>query len=221
MSTPVSSEAPRSSPVADFIRRTLDLLIAGVGLILLALPMGLVAWRIRRGSPGPAIFRQVRAGRGTKPFTLLKFRTMRADVDPFGPSPHAGDDPRLTPIGRWLREHSLDELPQLWNVFRGDMTLVGPRPLYLEQAREWNERQRLRLLVKPGLTGLAQVRGRGSLTIEGKLELDVQYVLQRSLGFDLAILGRTLLGLWRGGDIYEVRYSNTEEHRQSQNDGEG
>ncbi len=149
-----------------------------------------------------------------RPFTLLKFRTMRTDADPFGASPHGADDPRLTRFGLWLREWSFDELPQLWNVLRGDMALVGPRPLYVEQAREWNERQRLRLCVKPGLTGLAQISGRGGLTIEEKLELDVQYVLSRSLVNDASILARTLFGWRRGGGIYESRYSKDEEIRQ-------
>lgn len=206
-------EIARASPGAEALRRLVDVVAASIGLLLLALPMAWIAWRIRRDSPGPAVFRQSRAGRDMRPFTLLKFRTMRTDVDPYGPSPHEAGDPRLTRVGRTLREYSLDELPQLWNVLRGDMTLVGPRPLYLEQAREWNERQRLRLRVKPGLTGLAQVSGRANLTIEEKLELDVQYVLARSLWLDLRIVVRTIAHLWRGGEIYEVRYSKSEEVR--------
>lgn len=183
-------------------------------LVVLSPFMAWIAWRIRRDSPGPAIFRQTRAGRDMRPFTLLKFRTMRTDTDPFGASPHGADDPRLTRFGLWLREWSFDELPQFWNVLRGDMGLVGPRPLYVEQAREWNERQRLRLRVKPGLTGLAQISGRGGLTIEEKLELDVQYVLSRSLAKDAAILLRTIFGWRRGGGIYETRYSKDAEFRQ-------
>ncbi|MFO0974720.1 MAG: sugar transferase [Phycisphaerae bacterium] len=205
--------APRASPLAEALRRALDLLIAGAVLFLGAPVVACFAWRIRRDSPGPAIFRQRRAGRAGEPFVLLKFRTMRTDADPYGPSPRAGDDPRLTTFGRWLREKSLDELPQLWNVLRGDMTLVGPRPLYVEQMAEWTPRQRLRLAVKPGLTGLAQISGRAGLTLEEKLELDVQYVLSRSLRLDAAILLRTL-GVWRrAGDIYEVRYSKDRETR--------
>ncbi len=204
---------PGASPVGDFVRRMFDLAVACVALIVLGPFMLIIARRIRRDSPGPAVFRQTRAGRGMRPFTLYKFRTMRPETDPYGPSPHDAADPRLTRIGRWLREHSLDELPQLWNVLRGDMTLVGPRPLYVEQACSWTKRQALRLRVKPGLTGLAQVSGRAGLTIEDKLELDVEYVLRRSLRLDAFILARTLARLWRGGDIYEVRYSRDEERR--------
>jgi lipopolysaccharide/colanic/teichoic acid biosynthesis glycosyltransferase len=172
----------------------------------------LIAWLVRRDGH-PALFRQTRARRHGRPFTLLKFRTMRTDVDPFGDSPQSEQDPRLTRIGRWLRETSLDELPQLLNVVRGEMSLVGPRPLYMQQMAEWNERQHGRLLVKPGLTGLAQTRGRGCLTVEEKLELDVQYVETVSLRTDLAIIWQTLRGLWRRGDIYEVRYSRDRARR--------
>ena len=140
---------------------------------------------------------------------------MRPDVEPFGDSPQTGTDPRLTPIGRWLRETSLDELPQLINVLRGDMSLVGPRPLYVQQIAEWNPRQRARLLVKPGLTGLAQIHGRGRLTIEEKLEWDVRYVETISLRTDLSILWHTLRRLWQRGDIYEVRYSRHRARRSS------
>ena len=215
MNTEVPSGTLHSSVLSEALRRLLDL-IASVFVLLLFSPfIAWIAWRIRRDSPGPAVFRQTRAGRDGHPFTLFKFRTMRTDADPYGASPHGGDDPRLTQFGKWLREWSFDELPQFWNVMRGDMTLVGPRPLYVEQAREWNERQRLRLCVKPGLTGLAQISGRGALTIEEKLELDVQYVLSRSLLGDLRILWRTATGLRRGQDIYEVRYSKKEKIRGS------
>ena len=149
------------------------------------------------------------------PFTLYKFRTMRNDCDPFGNSPKDGSDPRITVIGKWLRLLSLDELPQLFNVLRGEMSLVGPRPLYMSQAAEWNSRQKRRLEVKPGLTGLAQVSGRGSLTIEEKLELDVQYVEQKSLLLDLRLLLATAFKLFAPQDIYEKRYSEAEETRKN------
>ncbi len=168
-----------------------------------------IAWRVRRDSPGPALFRQTRAGWRGRPFQLLKFRTMRTDADPYGDSPDSAADARITRFGRWLRETSLDELPQLINVLRGEMSLVGPRPLYLQQAAEWNARQRARLLVRPGLTGLAQVHGRGAITIEEKLEWDVRYVQTVSLGADLRILALTFVGLWRRGGIYEVQYSQS------------
>lgn len=138
---------------------------------------------------------------------------MRTDTDPFGPSPKAGTDPRITKIGKFLRISSLDELPQLWNVLRGNMTLVGPRPLYMAQAQEWNPRQKRRLEVKPGLTGLAQISGRGSLTIEEKLELDVCYVENQSLWLDLKILLGTFFSVLRPRGIYEKQYSANEQTR--------
>lgn len=198
-------------PTADGSYRALkqvaDPLAALVLLVLLGPLMLLIGALIRLGSSGPAIFRQERAGQGKKPFTCYKFRTMRSDVDPFGASPHSGDDPRITRIGRFLRETSLDELPQLLNVLAGQMSLVGPRPLYMRQAEQWDQRQRRRLAVKPGLTGMAQILGRGSLTIEDKLDLDVQYVEQACIRLDLWIVWKTLLLVFRRRGVYEMAYS--------------
>lgn len=188
-------------------KRLFDLLMATLLLVLLGPLMLLIGLLIRRGSPGRAIFCQERAGQAGRPFICYKFRTMRSDVDPFGASPHSGEDPRVTPLGRRLRETSLDELPQLFNILKGDMSLVGPRPLYIRQAGEWNSRQRRRLEAKPGLTGLAQVSGRASLTIEDKLELDVQYVERACVRFDLWILWKTLLSVMGRQGIYEQKYS--------------
>ncbi len=210
LQTPVRVSAPRSF---FWLKDRLDVFVALAALILAAPLMALIALLIRRDSPGPAIFRQVRAGRGGRPFVLLKFRTMRTDADPYGDSPDSGSDPRLTRIGRWLRETSLDELPQLICVLRGEMSLVGPRPLYMQQMAEWNARQRGRLLVKPGLTGLAQVNGRGSLTIEEKLEWDVRYVEHASLRLDCAIIWQTLRNVVNRSGIYEVQYSATRKRR--------
>ena len=184
------------------IKRAMD--IAGsLALLAVGWPvLAVVAILVRRSGPGPVLFRQERAGRDMKPFTMYKFRTMRADADPFAASPREAADPRLTPIGRWLRERSLDELPQLWNVLRGDMSLVGPRPLYMDQAREFTEAQRRRLEVRPGLTGLAQVQGRGELPHEEKLEIDVQYVERAGLGLDLKILWRSFAMVGRKG-VYQ------------------
>ena len=210
IATPVRLTAPRSY---FWLKERIDTYLALVGLLLTGLPMLLIAWLIRRDSPGPALFRQTRAGRFGEPFTLLKFRTMRTDADPYGDSPEDGRDPRLTRIGRVLRELSLDELPQLLCVLRGDMALVGPRPLYVQQMAEWNPRQRARLLVKPGLTGLAQINGRGALTIEEKLEWDVRYVETASLRHDVGILWRTLVQVFKRTGIYEVQYSRTRKHR--------
>ncbi len=189
------------------VKRTLDLLVSLVLMVLLAPLMVLLAVAIRLESCGPAIFRQERAGQGLQPFICYKFRTMRVDVDPYGASPHSRSDPRITRVGRLLRETSLDELPQLLNVLRGEMSLVGPRPLYVRQAAEWTPRQRRRLEVKPGLTGMAQVAGRGALTIEDKLELDVRYVEQASLWTDCRLIWATARSLLSSRDIYEKQYS--------------
>ena len=201
------------SQSAQLLKRVIDLCLIGLFCPLILLLTVVIAVALRLTSGPPVIFRQQRAGRGMIPFTIYKFRTMKTEVDPFGPSPKAGDDPRLTALGKALRASSLDELPQFWNVVKGQMSLVGPRPLYMEQARDWNDRQRRRLEVKPGLTGLAQISGRGGLTIEDKLELDVTYVENQSLGLDLRIVLATVFRLWRPRDIYEKRYSRQEDTR--------
>jgi lipopolysaccharide/colanic/teichoic acid biosynthesis glycosyltransferase len=179
--------------------------------MVLSLPIyAVIAIVVKLSNPGPVIFKQERAGKEGKPFIFYKFRTMKLDVDPFGPSPKSGDDLRLTKIGKFLREYSLDELPQLFNVLKGDMSVVGPRPLYMSQVAEWNDHQKKRLLVKPGLTGLAQVSGRGELTSEEKLELDVKYVERAGLWLDFKIVLSTIAMVFRRKGIYEKRYSQVE-----------
>jgi len=193
-----------------FCKRFFDILISLPTVILFLPVFAVIIIAIRVSGKGPAIFKQERAGKDGKPFMFYKFRTMRADVDPFGASPKSGDDPRLTMVGKFLREYSLDELPQLFNVLKGNMSIVGPRPLYVSQMAEWNERQKKRLLVKPGLTGLAQISGRGELTREDKLELDVKYVETTSLWTDIKIILATVIQVFRRKSIYEKRYSQTE-----------
>lgn len=204
--------APRLSSYL-FLKRVIDLAAAAILLVVLGPLILILCALIRRESAGPAIFRQTRAGWRARPFTMYKYRTMRTDVDPYGDSPMDGADPRLTRIGRKLRETSLDELPQLLNVLRGEMSLVGPRPLYIQQIPEWSPRHRARLLVKPGMTGLAQINGRGALTIEQKLEWDVRYVENASLRLDLKILWCTFINVFRRQGIYEVRYSEKRARR--------
>ena len=194
------------------MKRIFDIVFASAAALVLAPLMLLIAAAIRLESPGRAIFRQRRAGRRGKPFVMLKFRTMRADVDPYGHSPRSADDRRLTRLGRRLRESSLDELPQLLNVLAGQMSIVGPRPLYERQAALWDGRQRRRLEVRPGITGYAQVYGRGELTHEDKIELDVQYVERQSFILDLKIVLKTFTNILRQrGEVYEQRYSRHEE----------
>jgi len=190
------------------LKRAFDIVIGVIALAILAIPMLAIAAVIRLGSRGGAIFRHRRAGWKGKPFTMLKFRTMRTDVDPYGGSPQSAEDPRLTRVGRFLRETSLDELPQLLNVLAGQMSLVGPRPLYERQAAAWNQRQRRRLEVRPGITGYAQAYGRAGLTHEDKIELDLHYVENRSLRLDLKIIFRTIANVFSGrSEVYEQRYS--------------
>ncbi len=200
----------------DIIKRALDFIFALIAIIIL-LPLGLIiAVLIMVENKGAAIFKQTRAGKDAKPFVFYKFRSMRADADPFGSSPNSNEDPRITRIGRVLRETSLDELPQLWNILNGDMSLVGPRPLYISQIDEWTSSQKRRLEVKPGLTGLAQISGRGSLTIEQKLDLDVEYVNNRSFLLDCKIVFVTFMQVVCRKGIYEVRYSKKQKVRGGQ-----
>jgi undecaprenyl phosphate N,N'-diacetylbacillosamine 1-phosphate transferase len=195
------------------VKRLFDTVLVLPTVVILLPVFAVIIIAIRISSKGPAIFKQQRAGKNGTPFTFYKFRTMKTNVDPFGSSPKSGDDPRLTKIGKFLREYSLDELPQLFNVLKGDMSIVGPRPLYVSQMAEWNERQKKRLLVKPGLTGLAQISGRGELTREEKLELDVEYVETVSFWTDIKIILATVSQVFRRKSIYEKRYSKTEETR--------
>lgn len=193
-----------------FLKRIFDLLISLPAVVVLLPVFAVVGAIIKLSSKGPVIFRQERAGIGGKPFVFYKLRTMKVDTEPFGASPKSGEDRRLTRVGRFLREYSLDELPQLLNVLKGDMSIIGPRPLYISQMAEWDERQRKRLLVKPGLTGLAQISGRGELTREQKLELDVKYVEIKSLWVDMKIILATIGQVFSRKSIYEKRYSQTE-----------
>ncbi|MFA6175007.1 MAG: sugar transferase [Phycisphaerae bacterium] len=196
-----------------FFKRLFDIIISLAAIIFLLPVFIIIVIVIRLSSRGAAVFKQTRAGKNGKPFTFYKFRTMKPEVDPFGASPKSGDDPRLTKIGIFLRKTSLDELPQLFNVLKGDMSLVGPRPLYVEQIAEWNDEQKKRLFVKPGLTGLAQINGRGELTKEAKLAFDVEYVKKASLLFDLKIIFITIWLVLGSTNIYEKNYSQNQQTR--------
>ena len=193
--------------VYAIITRLIDILGAAIGLVLFTVPMAVIAATIKFDSPGPAVFRQKRVCQSGEFFTFFKFRTMRSDVDPYGFSPSNQDDPRLTRIGRFLRKYSLDELPQLINVLEGKMSLVGPRPLLPWQYEQWTDHQKRRLEVKPGLTGWAQVHGRGALTHEDKIELDIWYVDNASVPLDLKLILKTITQAIKGQDILEVQYS--------------
>jgi lipopolysaccharide/colanic/teichoic acid biosynthesis glycosyltransferase len=183
--------------------RALDLLLASLLLALASPFLALAALLIRLESRGPVLYRQRRVGRGGAPFELLKLRTMVPGAEAMGAGIYVVEgDPRITRVGRLLRRFSLDELPNLVNVLRGEMAIVGPRPTVQEQVDRYTERQRRRLDVRPGITGWAQVNGRTSLPWPERIELDVWYVEHRSLRLDLRILAKTARMLASGRGLY-------------------
>ena len=181
------------------MNRVADVALAG-GTLLVASPLlALAALAIKLEDGGPVLYRQLRVGKDGTDFELLKLRTMVVGAETMGAGLSVNHgDPRITRSGRLLRKLSLDELPQLWNVVRGDMSLVGPRPTLRYQVEQYDERQRHRLDVKPGITGWAQVNGRASLPWADRIELDVWYVEHRSPLLDLRILARTPFALFGG-----------------------
>ncbi len=157
-------------------KRMFDILISLVSIIILSPFFVIIAIVIKISDKGSVIFKQERAGKDGKPFIFYKFRTMKENVDPYDKSPGSGEDPRLIKCGKLLREYSLDELPQFFNVLKGDMSIVGPRPLYLSQIRDFSDYHRKRFLLKPGITGLSQIYLRSELTSQKSLDLEVEYV---------------------------------------------
>jgi lipopolysaccharide/colanic/teichoic acid biosynthesis glycosyltransferase len=178
-------------------KRALDLVLLALCAVPAVLVVAVCAVAIKVSSRGPVFFRQERVGRGARPYELLKLRTMR-HAPRTSPFPV---DSEVTAVGRVLRRLALDELPQLWNVARGEMSIVGPRPTLAYQVARYTPRQRERLAVRPGLTGLAQVRGRNLLDWASRIELDLEYVERQSLHLDLGILARTLPALVRGSGV--------------------
>ncbi len=176
---------PNTGLWPQYFKRVIDCVVAGLGLILLAPMFLVVAILVALFLGRPIFFRQKRPGRNGEPFTLIKFRSMAEGGE--------SDTKRLTKFGTFLRSTSLDEIPELWNVLKGEMSLVGPRPLLLQYLPLYSDRQALRHSVRPGLTGLAQVSGRNALDWNSRLELDAQYVVQCSLGMDLRIAGKTVV----------------------------
>jgi lipopolysaccharide/colanic/teichoic acid biosynthesis glycosyltransferase len=208
-SSPRIESAIQRGRLDAIVRRTLDVTVAVAMLVVLVPLLVIIALAIRLNSRGPVIFRQRRVGGQLKEFTVHKFRTMYAEADPAphrhyvaelirnapqGPTPglyKLTDDQRVTRVGRYLRKLSLDELPQLWDVLRGDMSLVGPRPVVPYEVEHYAPSVMRRFAVKPGLTGLWQVSGRNRRTYEEMLQLDVEYAERRSLALDLLILLKT------------------------------
>jgi len=181
------------------VNRAADVALAGAGLVVTSPILAAAALATKLGDGGPVFYRQDRVGQNGREFELLKLRTMELGAE------HKGDrmavnegDPRITGVGRLLRRLSLDELPQLWNVVRGDMSVIGPRPTLAYQVERYTPRQRRRLEVRPGITGWAQIHGRARLPWDERIELDVWYVEHRSPWLDLKILARTPLALFAG-----------------------
>jgi exopolysaccharide biosynthesis polyprenyl glycosylphosphotransferase len=204
---------PEFAGARQVIKGTFDKVVALTALIMLAPLMACIALAVKLSDGGPALFRQTRVGRDGQLFTVYKFRTMVSDAEKQKSALRAQnegngllfkirDDPRITPIGAWLRRYSLDELPQLLNVLKGDMSLVGPRPALSAEAAEYDYYVRRRLAVKPGVTGLWQVSGRSDLSWEEAVRLDVRYVEQWSLMLDLQILWKTWSAVIRGSGAY-------------------
>ena len=189
---------PSSRSASDRGKRIFDVVVSGLGLVASLPVQAAVAVAIRRSMGSPVLFRQRRPGKDAEIFELVKFRTMQVPD-----STASTDAERLTPLGAWLRATSLDELPTLWNVLKGDMSMVGPRPLLVEYLRLYTSEQARRHEVRPGITGLAQVAGRNALTWSQKFALDVEYVEQRSFALDLRIIARTAWLVLRRDGISE------------------
>ena len=184
------------------LKRFLDIIIASIALILLSPLYFYVAHKVKKNLGSPVLFRQVRPGLHGKPFEMIKFRSMKDAVDAQGnPLP---DSERLTPFGKMLRSTSLDEMPELWNVIKGDMSIVGPRPLLMEYLPLYNQEQAKRHLVRPGMTGHAQVNGRNAISWEEKFKLDTWYVENQSVWLDFKIMLKTVKKVLAKDDINEA-----------------
>jgi lipopolysaccharide/colanic/teichoic acid biosynthesis glycosyltransferase len=194
----------RRFAASDAVRRGFDLGLSLIAAVLTAPALAVLVAAIRLESPGHPIYTQTRAGRDGRPFEIYKLRTMvrGAEFIGAGLAIQEGDE-RITAVGRFLRRYSLDELPNLWNVVRGEMSIVGPRPTLPVQVEQYTPRQRGRLTVKPGITGWAQVNGRASLPWSERIELDLWYVEHRSLRLDARILARTIGMVLTGQGLYK------------------
>ena len=184
------------------MKRLLDIIIASIALVLLSPLYFYVAYKVKKNLGSPVLFRQVRPGLHGKPFEMIKFRTMKDAVDAHGnPLP---DNERLTPFGKMLRSSSLDEMPELWNVIKGDMSIVGPRPLLMEYLPLYNKEQAKRHNLRPGMTGHAQVNGRNAIGWEEKFKLDTWYVENQSVWLDFKIMLKTVKKVIAKDDINEA-----------------
>lgn len=199
---------------AHVTKRALDIVASGFALLLFSPWLGLIALLIKLEDRGPILFRQIRVGQFGREFRMLKFRSMRMGAEgclqellaqnqhQVGVTFKLKDDPRITRVGKWLRKFSLDELPQLWNVFRGDMSLVGPRPPVPREVAMYTLADRRRLAVKPGITCIWQISGRAEIDFPEQVQLDVRYIESRSLRQDILILCKTIPAVLSGKGAY-------------------
>jgi lipopolysaccharide/colanic/teichoic acid biosynthesis glycosyltransferase len=204
------------------LKRVFDVFASATALLLLLPVIAVVAWQISRKMGSPVLFRQIRPGKDGRPFEMVKFRTMKDAVDAAGnPLP---DSERMTPFGQFLRSSSLDELPELWNVLKGDMSLVGPRPLLMEYLPLYSKEQYCRHEVRPGVTGWAQINGRNAISWEDKFKLDVWYVDNQSLWLDVKILFLTVKkvlvrdGISGEGEVTMSKFTGSKEQSGERND---
>ena len=187
-------EEKQISATSCLTKRIFDVLVSLLGLALFAPAFLVIALLIKREDKGPAIFKQERIGFRGKPFILYKFRSITVVAEANGPMLSVKNDKRLTHVGKFLREHHLDELPQLWNVLKGDMSLVGTRPPLIDEVAQYELHHRARLAIKPGITGLWQVSGRSNITdFEEVVALDTQYISEWNIGLDIRILLKTVM----------------------------
>ncbi len=189
--------------IRQIIKRLIDNVLSTVCILLFCPLMVVIAVYVKLQDKGPAFFIQERAGKNGAPFPLLKFRTMKVNTVPFGQSPSTSDDSRIIKGGHLLREYSLDELPQLFNVLIGHMSMIGPRPLYVSQIELLSEEHRTRLLVRPGITGLSQVYLRSELTSQKSLDMEVAYVQKQNLWSDIKIFFLTIYVVLTKKGVYE------------------
>jgi len=187
-----------------FVKRIIDIIISGIGLVVLSPLFFLTAICIKMFMPGPILFKQERVGKAGTSFNILKFRTMKVDKRAEASHDFSRDEERLTWFGKMLRRTKVDELPQLINVLVGDMTLVGPRPTIREQVEQYSTRQKQRLNVKPGMTGLAQINGNIALTWDERIEYDLEYIEKFSILLDLHILLKTVLVVIFGEEKFKI-----------------
>lgn len=199
-----------------YFKRLLDIVLSGLALIILSPAMLIIAFLVRINLGSPVIFRQKRPGKDEKIFVMYKFRSMTDAKDKTGKL--LSDDERLTKFGKWLRSTSLDELPELWNIFKGDMSIVGPRPLLVQYLSLYNDEQKKRHIVRPGLTGMSQINGRNAISWEEKFDYDIRYINKITFVGDMKIIFGTIISVLNRKGISSMTSETMEEFLGSKED---